>query len=59
MDNIKPEHKAALKTPELLLNPIFTKVSMMTKSFAAANLANWVINVIRYNDIINEARDVL
>ena len=27
---------------------------MMKKSSAAANLANWVINIIRYNDIFVE-----
>ena len=27
---------------------------MIKKSYAAANLANWVINIIRYNDIFVE-----
>ena len=53
-DGIKPEQKAALKTPDLLGNPIFTYEIMMKKSSAAANLANWVINIIRYNDIFVE-----
>ena len=57
IDNIKPEQKAALKTPDLLLNPIFTFEYMMRRSSAAANLANWVICIIRINDIINEARN--
>ena len=56
-DNIKLEQMAALKTPDLLLNPNFTYDIMMKKSFAAANLANWVINIIRYHDIINIARN--
>jgi len=43
--------KATLKTPELLKNPIFTYEVMLKKSSAAANLANWVINVVGYNDI--------
>ena len=58
MERITPQQKAALKTPDLLLNPIFTWEYMMKKSSAAANLANWVINVIRYNDIINTPCDV-
>jgi len=50
-DNISDSQKKDLKTPELLNNPIFTYESMLKKSSAAANLANWVINVVRYNDI--------
>ena len=50
-DCITPEQKAALKTPEYLLNPIFTFDYMMNHSSAAAHLANWVINIVRYNDI--------
>jgi dynein heavy chain len=34
-----------------LNNPIFTYETMLKKSSAAANLANWVINVVKYNDI--------
>jgi dynein heavy chain len=36
---------------ELLKKPHFTKEGMLSKSVAAANIANWVINVIKYNDI--------
>jgi hypothetical protein len=43
--------KADLKTGELLNNSIFTYEVMLKKSSAAANLANWVINVVGYNDI--------
>lgn len=50
-DNITEKQKADLKTPELLLNPIFTYEVMMKKSSAAANLATWVIAVVEYNDI--------
>jgi dynein heavy chain len=53
-DAILPAHKAALKTADLLGSPIFTYEIMMKKSSAAANLANWVINVVRYNDIFVE-----
>ena len=57
MEGIRPKRKAALKTPDLLLNPIFTFDYMMEKSSAAAHLANWVINIIRYNDIIQIVRE--
>jgi len=50
-DHITEKQKADLKTSELLLDPSFTKENMMKKSSAAANLANWVINVVKYNDI--------
>jgi dynein heavy chain len=50
-DNISDKQKADLKTAELLLHPQFTYEIMMKKSSAAANLANWVINVVKYNDI--------
>ena len=57
-EGITPEQKEVLKTPDLLLNPIFTFDYMMKKSNAAAHLANWVISIIRYNDIINTICDV-
>ena len=50
-DGITEKQKADLKTPELLNNASFTYDVMMKKSSAAANLANWVINVVKYNDI--------
>ena len=50
-DAITEKQKGDLKTAELLNNPIFTFEIMMKKSSAAANLANWVINVVKYNDI--------
>lgn len=50
-DHISDKQKADLKTPELLMHPQFTYEIMMKKSSAAANLANWVINVVKYNDI--------
>jgi dynein heavy chain len=40
-----------LKTPDILNNPQFTYEIMQKKSSAAANLANWVINIIKYHDI--------
>ena len=43
--------KKALKTDELLNNPEFTFEGMARKSLAAANIANWVINVVKYHDI--------
>ena len=45
-DGVTDVMKNALKTSELLLNPIFTFEIMKNKSSAAANLANWVINVV-------------
>jgi len=50
-DGISDKMKADLKTGELLNNSIFTYEVMLKKSSAAANLANWVINVVAYNDI--------
>jgi len=50
-DNISEAQKKELKTPDLLLNPVFTYENMLKKSSAAANIANWVINVVKYNDI--------
>ena len=50
-DNITDKQKADLKTPDLLNHKDFTYEVMSRKSSAAANLANWVINVVKYNDI--------
>ena len=50
-DGITDAQKAKLKSPELLGNPVFTYDVMLKKSSAAANLANWVINVVKYHDI--------
>ena len=50
-DNISDKQKADLKTPDLLNHKDFTYEVMTKKSSAAANLANWVINVVKYNDI--------
>ena len=50
-DNITDKQKADLKTAELLNHKDFTYEVMNSKSSAAANLANWVINVVKYNDI--------
>lgn len=35
----------------LLLEPDFTYAVMKTKSAAAANLCNWVINIINFNKV--------
>ncbi len=50
-DNISDAQKTQLKGADLLGHPDFTYEVMMRKSSAAANLANWVINVVKYNDI--------
>ena len=50
-EGITEKQKADLKTKDLLLNEQFTKEVMMRKSSAAANLANWVINVVKFHDI--------
>ena len=50
-DHISEQQKKDLKSEELLNNPVFTYEIMLKKSSAAANLANWVINVVKYNDI--------
>merc|ERR1719498_2132451 len=41
LDNCRP----------LLEQPFFTYEVMKTKSSAAANMANWVINIVAYNTI--------
>ena len=50
-DDITDKQKSDLKTPEILNNPQFTYEIMNKKSSAAANLANWVINIVKYHDI--------
>jgi dynein heavy chain len=50
-DGITQKQKDDLKTPEIMNNAVFTYEVMTKKSQAAANLANWVINVVKYNDI--------
>lgn len=50
-DDITEKQKSDLKTPDILNNPQFTYEIMLKKSSAAANLANWVINIIKYHDI--------
>ena len=50
-EGITDKQKADLKTKDILLNEQFTKEVMMRKSSAAANLANWVINVVKFHDI--------
>lgn len=39
----------------LLLEPDFTYAVMKTKSAAAANLCNWVINIINFNQVSEQA----
>lgn len=48
-DNIEDWQKDSVK--KLLEREHFTYEKMFKKSQAAANLANWVINIIKYNDI--------
>jgi len=50
-EGITAAMKAALKTPGILNNPSFTFEKMSRASQAAANLANWVINVVKFHDI--------
>ncbi len=40
----------------LLLEPDFTYAVMKTKSAAAANLCNWVINIINFNQVRSFSR---
>jgi len=50
-ESITEKMKSDLKQPEILNNPIFTYEIMLKKSSACANLANWVINVVKFHDI--------
>ena len=45
-----PKVIKALKTPELLGNPVFCKEEMCKKSKAAAGFLVWVINVVIYGE---------
>lgn len=46
VSKMQPKIIKALKTPELLGNPIFDVNIMAKKSKAAAGLCHWVINVV-------------
>ncbi|CAK0838245.1 unnamed protein product [Prorocentrum cordatum] len=48
--NVIPE-QTLKNTDELLALPYFNYETMKTKSVAAANLANWVINCVKYHKI--------
>eukprot|EP00752_Nemacystus_decipiens_P011484 g10196.t1 len=43
----------------LLLEPDFTYAVMKTKSAAAANLCNWVINIINFNQIYKKVKPLM
>ena len=47
------------KVSPMLEDPEFTFEKMKTKSAAAANLANWVINIIQYNGIYKRVRPLM
>ncbi|RYH32012.1 hypothetical protein EON65_01475, partial [archaeon] len=53
-----PEDVIAKVTP-MLSDPEFTYDKMKTKSAAAANLANWVINIVRFNGIYKKVRPLM
>jgi dynein heavy chain len=53
-----PEDVIAKVLP-MLDDPEFTFEKMKTKSAAAANLANWVINIIQYNGIYKRVRPLM
>merc|ERR1711871_173533 len=48
-EDIPPE--IVKRVQPILNDPNFTYDAMVKKSFAAANLANWVINIVTYNQI--------
>jgi hypothetical protein len=47
------------KVLPMLDDPEFTFEKMKTKSAAAANLANWVINIIQYNGIYKRVKPLM
>jgi dynein heavy chain len=53
-----PEEVIVKVTP-MLDDPDFTYEKMKTKSFAAANLANWVINIVRFNGIYKRVKPLM
>jgi dynein heavy chain len=53
-----PEEVIAKILP-MLDDPEFTYDKMRAKSFAAANLANWVINIIQYNGIYKRVKPLM
>ena len=59
MDSITDKMLKSLKTKSLLLNPEFTYENMCRKSSAAANLANWVINIVKYKDILDAVAQMM
>eukprot|EP01038_Epipyxis_sp_PR26KG_P005405 gene5405-7492_t len=53
-----PEDVISRVSP-MLEDPEFTFEKMKTKSAAAANLANWVINIIRFNGIYKRVKPLM
>lgn len=53
-----PEDVIARVSP-LLEDPDFTYERMKSKSSAAANLANWVINIVRFNGIYKKVKPLM
>eukprot|EP00981_Chlorochromonas_danica_P014350 scaffold7822_cov179-Ochromonas_danica.AAC.11 len=53
-----PEEVINKVTP-MLSDPDFTYDKMKTKSAAAANLANWVINIVRFNGIYKKVKPLM
>jgi len=48
-----------VKVSPMLEDPEFTFEKMKTKSAAAANLANWVINIVRFNGIYKRVKPLM
>ena len=53
-NNEVPAANVAFVKKEYLSNPIFDPIIMKSKSNAAAGLCNWVINIIKFYDVIQE-----
>lgn len=39
----------------IIADPVFNPEKMMSKSFAAANLCNWVVNIVKYEPSVQPA----
>lgn len=53
-NNEVPPANVAFVKKEYLSNPVFDPVIMKNKSNAAAGLCNWVINIVKFYDVIQE-----
>ena len=62
LNEVKPsniDEDVVKKVRPILNDPDFTYSAMKTKSGAAANLCNWVVNIIGYNEIYKRVKPLM